>query len=68
MVQKNLQQLFEKEMDRRQFLAHVGAGALIIMGVSGLIKNLLHFGGSSAPRQSIASGYGSSAYGGAKKR
>lgn len=68
MVQKNLQQLFEKEMDRRQFLAHIGAGALIIMGVSGLIKNLLHFGGGSAPRQSIASGYGSSAYGGIKKR
>jgi hypothetical protein len=69
MIQKNLQKLFEKEMNRKEFLAHVGAGALMVVGVSGLLKSLLEFRGSSQPQQSkLMSGYGSSAYGGSKKR
>jgi hypothetical protein len=67
MANKNLQKLFDKPMDRKQFLAHIGAGALIITGVSGLLKNLIHYSGSSAPRQNVGSVYGSSAYGGRKK-
>ena len=65
MKQKNLQKLFDKPMDRRQFLAHVGAGALTIIGVSGLMKTLLDFGGR--PHRHIVDGYGSSSYGGGKK-
>ncbi len=62
---RNLKKLFDKEMNRKQFLAHVGAGGLAILGISGLIKTLISF---DAPRkQHIASGYGSSAYGGSKK-
>ena len=53
-------------MNRKEFLSHIGAGALIITGVSGLIKNLLHYGGG-APRQHVASGYGTSSYGGRKR-
>lgn len=65
MTQRNLQKLFEKEMNRKEFLAHVGAGALMVMGVSGLLKNLLNYG--SRPRRQVASGYGSSNYGGHKR-
>ncbi len=63
--QKNLQKLFNKPMDRKQFLGHVGAGALMVMGISGLLKSLLDYG--SQPRQQSEVGYGSSSYGGGKK-
>lgn len=60
-----LGQLFQKEMDRREFLAHIGAGALSVIGVSGLVKGLLDYGGKSHAIRS--SGYGSSSYGGGAK-
>ncbi len=63
--QKNLQKLFNKPMNRKQFLGHVGAGALTIIGVSGLLKSMLDYGGR--PRQTAIDGYGTSAYGGVKK-
>jgi hypothetical protein len=62
MRQKLIKKLFSKEMDRKQFLAHVGAGVLTVVGVSGLTKTLVDFTG----RQTRESGYGSSAYGGKK--
>lgn len=62
--QKHLQKLFNKPMDRRQFLAHVGAGALAIMGISGVLKSLVDFG---VPRKQRVAGYGSSPYGGTEK-
>lgn len=65
MIQKNLQKLFEKPMNRREFLAHVGAGTLAVIGVSGLIKTLLAH--DAAPHRHVATGYGSSPYGGQKK-
>ncbi|HLC91717.1 MAG TPA: hypothetical protein VJC09_01565 [Candidatus Saccharimonadales bacterium] len=64
--QKHLQKLFNKPMDRKQFLAHIGAGALAIMGVSGVIKGLVDFGGGASRSQRVV-GYGSSPYGGTKK-
>ena len=63
--QKTLQKLFNKPMDRKQFLGHIGAGALIIMGVSGLLKTLLDYSGH--PKRHSVDGYGSSSYGGTKK-
>lgn len=65
MAHKNLQKLFDKKMDRKEFLAHVGAGALAVVGISGLLKNLVDY----KPRQQSSSGlgYGASAYGGRKK-
>ncbi len=63
---KNLQKLFDKEMNRKEFLAHLGAAGLTIVGVSGLLKSLLNY--SSKPRQHVSDGYGSSSYGGGRKR
>ncbi len=63
--QKNLQKLFDKQMDRKEFLAHVGAGALAVIGVSSLMKTLLNYNGP--PRhQHVAAGYSSGTYGGKK--
>ncbi|MDQ5972691.1 MAG: hypothetical protein QG553_850 [Patescibacteria group bacterium] len=65
-MHKHIQAIFEKEMDRKEFLGYIGAGFLAAIGVSGMIKALLHHGASSTSQQSrgAASGYGSSAYGG----
>jgi len=64
--QNPLNQLFKKEMNRREFLGHLGAGILAMVGVSGLIKGLTEFsGGRSHGHQ--ANGYGSSSYGGESK-
>jgi len=60
--EKPIQKLLSKPMNRREFLAHIGAGALAVVGVSGLVKSLVHFTGY---RNQI-SGYGSSPYGGGK--
>ncbi len=63
MAQKNLQKLFNKQMSRKEFLAHIGAGALIVTGFSGLLKSLVEY----RPHKHVVSGYGSSSYGGRKK-
>jgi hypothetical protein len=65
MQNKTVQKLFEKDMDRRQFLAHVGAGLLAITGFSGILKYLLDYGGG---HKHVGSGYGSSAYGGGQSK
>jgi hypothetical protein len=57
---KPIKQLLEKDMNRKEFLLHLGAGALTIVGISGLLKTLNGF--STKPK--VSSGYGSSPYGG----
>ncbi len=65
-MHKHIQTIFEKEMDRKEFLGYIGAAFLAAIGVSGMIKALLHHGSGTANQQSrgAATGYGSSAYGG----
>ena len=50
-------------MDRKQFLAHVGAGLLVIVGVSGLLSQLIHYGQDTSQGED----YGEAAYGGDKR-
>jgi len=66
MAQKPLQALFSKPMDRREFLAHVGAGALAIIGVGGVLRMLTEYTGTTTVihQHNHLSGYGSSPYGG----
>jgi hypothetical protein len=61
--QHNLESLLETEVDRREFLAYVGATLLGVLGVSGLLKTLAQSPSSKTNRQSPG-GYGSSTYGG----
>lgn len=65
-MKNELDSLLQKQMDRRDFLKHVGIGFVALTGVAGLLKTLNGFGkspSSSVPAQN-ASSYGSSAYGG----
>lgn len=66
MIQREVQKLFSKEMNRRDFLAHVGAGVLAIIGVTNLIRHLSDFN-TPKPRQNSL-GYGGSPYGGQKRK
>lgn len=55
-----LDELLEKEMDRKEFLRHAGAAALALVGIAGLLKSF-----NDMTHKSVSSGYGSGAYGGA---
>jgi len=64
MIRDQIDELFSKEMTRKEFLQHVGSGMLILFGISGLLSALTQ----SKPTQRQPSlGYGASAYGGNKK-
>ena len=61
-----IQELLSKEMNRKEFLQVMGAAILGLIGISGFLSNLNKFAKTQTkpqPKQSISSGYGSSAYG-----
>lgn len=60
-MKDQIEQLFSKEMTRKEFLQHVGAAALVVLGVSGLVNAL------QPKHHARTLGYGASAYGGQKK-
>lgn len=60
MALKVVDDLLEKEMDRKQFLAHAGAAVLAVVGISSVLKSL-----KGISHESASNGYGSSTYGGA---
>lgn len=62
--------LYNKKMDRREFLTFVGLFLFLISGISGIIKNLKSEGlfGSDSDSNSSSSSFGNGAYGGAGKR
>jgi hypothetical protein len=63
-MQRNINELLQRKMSRKEFLATVGLGLVSIFGFSNLI-NLLDAGkNTSAKKQN--NGYGSSPYGGNK--
>ena len=69
-MKKHIQAVFEKPMDRKEFLGYMGAAFLAVIGVSGMLKAILHHGagkGGGLSGRSVADGYGSSSYGGGKK-
>ncbi|MEX0668424.1 MAG: hypothetical protein WD061_01620 [Candidatus Saccharimonadales bacterium] len=53
--------LLTKEMDRKQFLKHLGIGVLSISGISAALRNMTFE--SSSNKEQQPSGYGSSPYG-----
>lgn len=54
-----LNDLLDKEMDRKEFLVRTGAAVLAIVGVAGVLKSF-----HDADSQSASQGYGAGAYGG----
>ncbi len=73
MVKDQFQTLLQKEMDRKDFLKHVGIGVALMTGAATILKTLNNFGaGSSAGDAATVGaatssfGYGIDAYGGAE--
>jgi hypothetical protein len=63
-MQKQLDQILQRRMDRKDFLKHVAMGVALITGTAGIVKLL-----SSDQRsrtQHVDLGYGASVYGGRK--
>lgn len=63
---RHLDEVMNKEMTRKEFLATLGFGIASIMGFSTVLKFL--FGRGSQQQAAATGGYGASAYGGQKKR
>ena len=63
MIKDQIDTLFSKEMSRKEFLQHIGAGILIVFGVSGVLKALTQ---QQTRTHKASLGYGASAYGGHK--
>ncbi|HUQ85067.1 MAG TPA: hypothetical protein VM077_01980 [Candidatus Limnocylindrales bacterium] len=62
MVKKNLQQLLEKRMTRKKFIATSGMMALTVLGVTGTLKKITELpqAENTTPK---SNGFGSSPYG-----
>ena len=63
--QTPLRQLLELEVSRKEFLATLGFGALLVVGLSTIIKFLTGHSGTAVSMKPVGrtGGYGSSAYG-----
>ena len=61
-MREEVESLLHKEMDRRDFLRHVGIGLIALTGITALLRSLSGSGSNqqSQPRM----GYGGSSYGG----
>jgi hypothetical protein len=62
-VRKNVQNLLEKEMDRKDFLKHIGIAVVMVTGVGAVLSSLTQQK-PSILQQNQAQGYGSMPYGG----
>lgn len=62
-IKKQIDGFLQKDMDRKEFLTHVGIAGLAVFGVSNVIKAL-----SDQPNGRQTSGYGGSAYGGGDRK
>ena len=66
-MNKQIDDILQKRMDRKDFLKHVGMGVAIITGTAGLVKLFKpsqNKVSKSNQTQHVAMGYGASAYGG----
>lgn len=63
-MNKQLNEILQRRMDRRDFLKHVGLGMLVLTGLAGVLKVLKPQEKPGSQSPSIASGYGASVYGG----
>jgi len=65
-LKDNISELLAKEMDRKDFLKHVGIAVVALTGVAGIISVLSGQRTTSFSQSNISSGYGSMPYGGKK--
>ncbi|HVI68864.1 MAG TPA: hypothetical protein VM581_00220 [Magnetospirillaceae bacterium] len=62
-MNKQLSDILQRRMDRKDFLKHVGMGMVVLTGLAGVIKVLKPQEQAKSSKQ-VASGYGASVYGG----
>lgn len=60
-MREEVESLLHKEMDRRDFLRHIGIGLIALTGITALLRSLA---GPNVQQQSRRLGYGGSVYGG----
>ena len=65
MLKANASKLLQKEMDRKDFLKHVGVAAVALTGASAILKLLTDQPTQHKIQQQAS--YGGSVYGGVKK-
>lgn len=63
-IKQQVDTLVSKEVDRKEFLKHVGIGVLAMTGVVGVLRALNVVG--RPENTSVSHGYGTSTYGGKK--
>ena len=63
-IQDDMQKLLQKEMDRKDFLKHVGVGFAAIVGITTVLKTVSNLSGNDKQKQGY--GYNSGVYGGGK--
>lgn len=56
--------ILHAEMDRREFLRHIGLGMLMLTGAGMIFKSLTMTSREDGGKKSVGGGYGMSAYGG----
>ena len=59
-IQEDVQALLQKEMDRKEFIKHVGIGFAAIIGLTTILKTINSMSGNNKKLL----GYSSGAYGG----
>lgn len=65
-MNKKIEDILNKKMDRKDFLRHIGIGALMLGGVGAALKAFDAFDTKKQPKK-VSQGYGSMAYGGEKR-
>lgn len=66
-MQKEIDEMLQKRMDRKDFLKHVAMGVAVITGTAGVVKLMKPGSGQNSAEtsnQQVNTGYGASVYGG----
>ncbi len=66
-MNKHIQTIIDKPMNRKEFLGYIDATVLAVIGVSGMLKALLNHSNTSSTNHHVADGYGFTPYGGPQK-
>lgn len=66
-MQKHLDEILQKRMDRKDFLKHIALGVAVMTGAAGVVKLLKpqeQQQGQGTAHSQVSAGYGASVYGG----
>lgn len=65
-MNKKVEDILNKKMDRKDFLRHIGIGALLLGGAGAALKAVEALD-TKKQQKKVSQGYGSMAYGGKKQ-